>query len=329
MLNLRYHSILPVFIICFVPILCLAQTNYEGQVIDKATEDPISGVNVMLIKQNTGTQTNKHGYFELSSDKPIPNDTLQFSFIGYKTFKLPVSQYQRQIFITLEAGNTQLNEVRIDKKRKLKDIVLDKFTRYDLKDFIETSNEHHTEIIKSRTTLAKFFAAPNANASLIKISLGRQDLHESPTYAIRNKYTTFLIHIMSQDSVTHAPGNILFTKTISLNDNSLWIDVDLADDKFIIPTKNFFIAVEWLINPYNEIITVNNAPKVAKTTKRGYQVIKDATEYQVVYQPFLVGYNAEDDTRKRALVYVKTNNQWQIFTQRYSAELAISATIRY
>lgn len=328
MLNLSYRNILFVFVICFVPLFCQAQANYDGQVIDKATEDPIPGVNVTLIKERIGTQTNKRGYFELSSEKPLPEDTLQFSFVGYKTFKLPVSQYQSQLFVTLEASNTQLEEVRIDKKRKLKEIVLDQFHSYDLKDVHSQAYSHPTEAVKSQTALAKFFTAPNLNARLLKVSLGRMDLPAAPTYAVRNKFTTFLVHIMSQDSVTHAPGKILLTKTVSLDDNSLWVDIDFTNDKFIIPIKNFYITVEWIINPYNEIIGVHNAPKVAKTTKRGYQVIKDASEYYVWYQPFLIGYNPEDDTRRHALVYSKNGDRWQIF-QRGTNELAISATIHY
>ncbi|HWZ35217.1 MAG TPA: carboxypeptidase-like regulatory domain-containing protein, partial [Mucilaginibacter sp.] len=160
MLNLSYRDILLILLICFVPMFCLAQTNYDGQVIDKATEDPIAGVNVTLIKEKIGAQTNKRGYFELSSEKPLLNDTLQFSFIGYKTFKLSVSEYQSQMFIILEASNTQLKEVQIAKKRKLKEIVLGKFGWYDLKDFQGASYSHSTEVVKSRTALAKFFKAP-------------------------------------------------------------------------------------------------------------------------------------------------------------------------
>ncbi|GAA4085171.1 hypothetical protein GCM10022392_02460 [Mucilaginibacter panaciglaebae] len=313
---------------CLLPSLCFAQKVYEGQVIDKATEDPISNVNITLIKEKIGIQTNERGYFELSSEHPVPNDTLQFSSVGYKTFKLPVSAYQSQMFVVLEASNTRLNEVRIANKKKLKNIVLDKFAYYDLKSVDGVSYGHSTEIIKARTALAKFFTAPNANAVVTKISLGRQDLLTSPTYSVRNKLTTFLIHIMTPDTLTGAPGKVIFTKTVSLNDNSLWVDIDLTNDKRIIPTKNFFVAVEWIITPYNEIIGVNNAPKVAKTTKRGYQVIKDASEYYVYYQPFLVGYSPEDDTRKRALLYTRNNDKWQIFRHQKS-ELALSATIHY
>jgi hypothetical protein len=328
MLNLSYRNILFVFVICFVPLFCQAQANYDGQVIDKATEDPIPGVNVTLIKERIGTQTNKRGYFELSSEKPLPEDTLQFSFVGYKTFKLPVSQYQSQTFISLEADNIQLNEIRIANKKKIKDITLGKFTYYDLKDFGNATSGHHTEFIVNRTILAKFFIAPKANIILRKISLGRQDFPSSPTFAIRNANTNFLIHIILQDTLTGTPGKSIYSTMVSLNDNAAFVDIDLDTAKIVIPKTNFFIAIEWKNNPYNEIIAVSNAQKVARTTKRGWQITKDASEYRVYYQPFLVGYDNEK-TLKRALLYTKVNNKWQVCTQYHRGDLALSATVHY
>ncbi|MFD2871413.1 carboxypeptidase-like regulatory domain-containing protein [Mucilaginibacter ximonensis] len=327
MLHLSYRCILLV-VLCFIPILSFAQKAYDGQVIDSATEDPIAGVTVKLLKEKITTETNRRGFFELYLEKQIPNDTLQFSSIGYNTFKLPVSQYQSQMFISLEASNTLLNEVRIANKKKLKDIVLGKFTYYDLKDFVSRGASHHTEFIVSRTALAKFFIAPKANTTLRTISLGRQDFPAAPTLALRNAYTNFLIHIMLQDTVTGAPGKILFTKEIALSDNSKLVDIDLDMDKIVIPKTNFFIAIEWENNPYNEIITVSNAQKVERTTKRGWQVTKDAAEYRVYYQPFLVGYDNEK-TFKRSLLYIKVNNQWQVCKQYHMGDLALSATVHY
>ncbi|WP_214071044.1 carboxypeptidase-like regulatory domain-containing protein [Mucilaginibacter sp. dw_454] len=328
MVSLTYRHILLV-VILLLPALSFAQKVYDGQVINKITEDWIPNVNVLLLKEKIGTATNAQGYFELSSEKPLPDDTLQFSSVGYKTIKLPVSAYQSQMFIALEASNTRLNEVDITNKRKLKNIVLDKFGYADLKPVSARFYHHSTEVVKTTTVLAKLFKAPKDNVLLLNISLGRQDLPTSPSYSVRNKFTTFLLHIMTQDSLTHAPGKIIFTKTISLTDNALWVNIDLTNDKVRIPSKDFFIAIEWLINPYNEIIEVNRAPKVAKTTKRGFQLLNDVSEYHISYQPFLIGYDNEDDTRVHALLYTRINNQWQLDRQIYKNELALSATIQY
>jgi uncharacterized ubiquitin-like protein YukD len=327
MIRLNYHCIL-LFILFFLPTLCLGQDVYEGQVINKATELVIPGVTVTLLKEKLATQTNERGYFRLSPDKTETNDTLQFSSVGYKTFKLAISAYQPQMFILLEASNTQLNEVLINNK-KIKTITLGKFFNYDLKNIgWSYLYYHYTRVIVQQAPLAKLFTAPNPNAILTGISMGRQDLPASPSYATRNKFTTFLLHVMAEDADTGGPGKILFTKNVSLTDNSAWIDFDLTKEIIVIPSTKFFVAIEWMITPYNEIIEVSNTQKFDWVTKHGYQIFKDASDYRVSYQPFLVGY-ANDNTLKPADLYIKVGNAWQ-YTRAYEPfDLALSVTIHY
>jgi hypothetical protein len=330
MLNLSYQKTLLIIValLCLVPKLTRAQDVYDGQVINKVTELPIPGVTVILLKQKAATQTNERGYFSLSPEKPVANDTLQFSSVGYKTFKLPVSAYQPQMFILLEASNTQLNEVLISNK-KIKTITLGRFLNYDLKNSGKSGLFSHTvRVVASPMPLAKLFTAPKANAILTGIAMGRQDLPESPTYAIRNKFTTFLIHVMAQDTDTGGPGKVLFTKTVSLTDNSTRIDFDLTDRFLIIPGSKFFIAIEWMYIPYNEIISIGNADKVKRLTKRGRQVLEDTAGYGIMYQPFLVGYENEI-TKKPAVLYTKVDDNWQIAREYRSFDVALSATVHY
>jgi hypothetical protein len=322
MICLTYRYIL-LFLICLLPTFCFGQVAYDGEVINSVTDIAIQGVTVTLLKEKTGTQTNENGYFSLESERPAKNDTLQFTCVGYKPFKLPISAYLPHVLIALQASNTQLNEVVINNK-KVKTIKLGRFSYYD----IHSTAQHQVMLIKQRTPLAKLFTAPKANAILIDIAIGRMDLPTSPSFAIRNKFTTFLIHVMAEDPATGGPGKILFTKNASLTDNSTWIDFDVSKDYIIIPTAKFFLAVEWLINPYNEIIGVSNSPKLDWITKRGYQMLKDASEYRVYYQPFLVGYGNED-TLIPAVLYNKVGSSWQ-YTQQYEPlDLALSATIHY
>ncbi|MDB5004759.1 MAG: hypothetical protein JWQ34_2984 [Mucilaginibacter sp.] len=330
MLNLSYYKTLFIIltVFYFVPTLCHAQDVYYGQVINKVTEAVIPGVTVMLLKEKIATQTNEQGYFSLSTRNPVANDTLQFSSIGYKTFKLPVSAFQPKNFIMLEASNTSLNEVHIT-DAKIKTITLGRFFTYDLKNIgWSYLYYHYTRVIVQRTPLAKLFTAPNPNAILTGISMGRQDLPASPSYATRNKFTTFLLHVMAEDADTGGPGKILFTKNVSLTDNSTRIDFDLTKEIIVIPTAKFFVAIEWLITPYNEIIEVSNTQKFDWVTKHGYQIFKDASDYRVSYQPFLVGY-ANDNTLKPADLYIKVGKAWQ-YTRGYEPfDLALSATIHY
>ena len=324
--HLTYPKLL-LIILLMLPTFSFAQAVYEGQVLNKTTELAVPNVSVILLKQKTGTQTNTQGYFNLVTEDLVPNDTLIFSSVGYQTYRLPVSAYQKQMFVLLEASNTQLNEVRIG-NQKIKSLILDKFSYRDLKNMYSDLYSHYTSLIVSHTVLAKLFMAPRNNVVLTGIALGRQDFPSSPSSAIRNKFTTFSVHIIAQDTITKAPGKVLFTKTISLTDNSKWVDIDLSNDNLIIPEKFFFIAIEWMYIPYNEIIAMYGAPKVAKVTRRGMQILKAATEYRVYYQPFLVGYINENKV-KPAPVYTGGNNKWHLAKEYEGTEIAISATIHY
>jgi hypothetical protein len=330
MLNLSYHKTLFIIValLCLVPKLTHAQEVYDGQVINKVTELAIPGVTVILLKEKIATQTNERGYFNLTSENKILNDTLVFSSVGYKTFKLPVSAYQPQIFIMLQASTTQLNEVNIGNS-KIKSVTLSKFSHYDLKNSGKsTLYYHYTQVITPRIALAKLFTAPNPNAILTNISLGRQDFPSSPTYAIRNKFTMFLVHVMMQDTITGTPAKILFTKSISLTDNSEWVDINMSDQLIIVPGNNFFIAIEWIQNPYNEIIGIDPSSKVKRLTKRGLQVLEDASEYRIYYQPFLVGYNNENN-QKQAVLYTKVGENWRLAKEYRQLDVALSATVHY
>lgn len=321
----RYRILL--LVLCSLPIICLGQSVYDGQVINSITDIAIPSVTVKLLRERAATQTNERGYFSLMYESHEKNDTLQFTCVGYKPFKLPVSAYLPHVLIALEAANTELNEVFINNK-KVKQIILGRFLNYDLKNSGRSNLYYHaTQVIVQRVPLAKLFTAPRANAILTSIALGRQDLPTSPTYAVRNKYTKFLIHVMAEADVS-GPGDVLFTKTVSLSDNSARVDIDLSKEYIVIPSEKFYVAIEWLITPYNEIFEVSNSPKLDWTTKHGYQMLKDASEYRVSYQPFLIGYMNEK-TLQPAVLYTKVGRGWQA-TQGYDSwDVALSATVHY
>jgi hypothetical protein len=310
-------------LLLLLPCLCFGQDDFEGQVINKTSELPILGVTVRLLKGKVATQTNERGYYSLDKADAVANDTLQYSYVGYKTLRMAVSAYQPQMFILLEPAVIQLNEVRIDNK-KTQTITLGNFSAYDVKQII---GKKTTQMIAKQTTVAKLFTAPVGSGLLTHITLGRQDHPASPSYATKNSLTKFLLKVYNQNPFNGLPGQLLFTKEISLTDNAMRVPIDLSKDNIIIPGRNFFVAVEWIIDPYNEIIHMMGDKKVDKVTRKGQQVYKDATDYWITYQPFLVGYFREDN-RPNALLYTSINNKW-VELRDYRSELALSATLQY
>ncbi|QOG01360.1 TonB-dependent receptor [Flavobacterium sp. MDT1-60] len=82
-----------------------AQTTVSGTVSDNS--GPIPGVNIIVKGTNTSAATNFDGTYSI---KTTPNAVLVFSFIGYRTQEVPVSN-KSQINVTLEEDVSSLKEV--------------------------------------------------------------------------------------------------------------------------------------------------------------------------------------------------------------------------
>lgn len=114
-----------------------AQT-VTGIITDAGTGDPLPGVNILVIGTSTGTATDINGHYSLQVESL--QDTLRFSFIGYKTKKVPISG-RATIDVTLKstviASGNQLVVVGYGSKKK--------------KDITGAISEVNTKDIKTRT----------------------------------------------------------------------------------------------------------------------------------------------------------------------------------
>jgi TonB-linked SusC/RagA family outer membrane protein len=92
----------------FIVFLMLGATSHlygqnnqtvSGTVTDAQTGNPLIGVNILVMGTSTGTATDNEGHYSLNV--PSLQDTLRFSFIGYKTKNVPINE-QMTINITLK-----------------------------------------------------------------------------------------------------------------------------------------------------------------------------------------------------------------------------------
>lgn len=85
---MRHLLILTAFL--FISSLSVAQepTRVKGVVYSTSTNDVLESVNIVNLNQVIGTTTNSVGEFEI---KAAANDTLHFSFLGYKSIKVRVT----------------------------------------------------------------------------------------------------------------------------------------------------------------------------------------------------------------------------------------------
>lgn len=281
--NIRHAVACTIFVVgCILTTASRAQTVYEGQLLDNITELPMPAATVTLSKRHLSTQTNEQGYFKIAVDSAAVNEMLIFTSVGYKTFKLSASNYKPGIFIRMQPGENILKQINI-KARKEKKVTLDRFV-------VSSTNFFHPIISavmfgRNYKWMAKLFEAPSPGAKLENIKLGRDDFGNH--LITINKFARFNLHVMAVDSVTSAPGRILFTKEINLQDNSHFVSIDLSKDNISLPSAKFFIAIEYFFIPYNEVVSMSTAPKVAGKDKDGEQVLDDTPIYYILYQPFL------------------------------------------
>ena len=309
-----------IFIAWFFPFIGYSQVIYDGQVVDKDTELALPGVTVWLLKENVAASTNDQGYFNLTSINTLINDTLVFSSVGYHSFKLPVSAYKENLFLLLHPSNTNLQEVGIT-SRKLKDITLNKFVWADIAD------DKYVTPFSTNYAFAKLFTAPNGNMVLKSVALARKRRQHVPIKTTVN--TRFLLNVMSVNRHTGEPDKILFSKTVSLTDNAQLIRLDLSTDKIVISDSQFYISIEWLRVPYNEVISMSSAPRVRKVTKKKKDIYESVTDYRTTYQPTLIAMLK----KKGAVSWVKINRgKWipqNSATKNTGIDVALSATVHH
>ncbi len=96
------------FLFLLLPFTVLAQSTLSGTVVDKATGQPIPGVNVNVQGAPNGASTGFDGNYQLSNVKN--GSKIVVSFIGYKTETLDYTG-QKTLNVSLEEDTNQLKEV--------------------------------------------------------------------------------------------------------------------------------------------------------------------------------------------------------------------------
>ena len=110
------HSYFNYFICFFILIFSInsySQTELKSKVVDFITYLPLENASIYIDKSTIGTISNTDGRFVLSVPKRLENDTLVISSIGYKSFKILVSEFVNDEDIFLEEDIASLDEILI------------------------------------------------------------------------------------------------------------------------------------------------------------------------------------------------------------------------
>ncbi len=104
-----------------------SELDLKGKIVDFATYAPLESASIYVENSTIGTVSNVDGKFILSVPRELENDTLVISSIGYKSFRVLVSEFVNDEDIFLEEDIAALDEVLIIAETRPKtgnDIVL-------------------------------------------------------------------------------------------------------------------------------------------------------------------------------------------------------------
>lgn len=126
----------------------LAQTVVKGTVQNSTTKEMASAVSVVIKNTNVGAYTNQQGYFEISTQLPLPF-TLVVSSIGYSTREIPIEKSQT-INIMLSPGSDLGNEVVVSASRTVQRKLESPVTieRIGAKDIINSPQTNYFDMLQ-------------------------------------------------------------------------------------------------------------------------------------------------------------------------------------
>ncbi|MGL2987047.1 SusC/RagA family TonB-linked outer membrane protein [Flavobacterium sp. RSSA_27] len=96
------------FLLLLLPLSVLAQTTVSGSVVEKATGQPMPGVNINIQGATTGVSTDFDGKYKIPNVKK--GDKLVFSYIGFKNAIVTYTG-QADLSVSLEEDANELKEV--------------------------------------------------------------------------------------------------------------------------------------------------------------------------------------------------------------------------
>lgn len=113
--------------ICLCSLVSFSQIELKNKILDFSTLMPIESASIYIKNTTIGTVSNEDGKFVLQVANELHSDTLVISSIGYKSFKIPVNEFDNTEEVYLEEDIAALDEIILIAENRPKtgnDIVL-------------------------------------------------------------------------------------------------------------------------------------------------------------------------------------------------------------
>ncbi|HEU5292284.1 MAG TPA: carboxypeptidase-like regulatory domain-containing protein, partial [Cyclobacteriaceae bacterium] len=222
----------------------LSQETYFtviGEITDAQTKEPLGYANVTIIGKAIGTTSNGNGGFEFHIPTNYSKDTLAISFIGYKTYKISLSDLKNptELKVRLEQSTFELGEVVVSDKPytvySLLDDVISNYEKnygtrpYEMDGFyreIRQTNKKYGYLIEAACRIYKEDYKTPYNVSLEKIRSNAS----AKEFSVRTD-ENFLETILVNDYVSNPVMG--FFKRYNKKDKYVIEDTTSMDNHFV------------------------------------------------------------------------------------------------
>jgi TonB-linked SusC/RagA family outer membrane protein len=220
----------------FCSVGAMAQQTITGTVTDVQTGAPLAGVNILVVGTSTGAATDADGHYSVTV--PSLQDTLRFSFIGYKTKNVPIGG---QTTINIELASAIISGQQL---------VVIGFGKRQKKDLTGSVTSIHLKNLPPSSSNNNIMESLRGRVSGLNVTGGNSTAGGEASFLIRGQKTL---------SASTAPlivmNGIIFHGSLS--------DINMSDVKDINVLKGASAAAIYGSKAANGVIII--------TTKSGHQ----------------------------------------------------------
>ncbi len=112
-MKLNYLKCVFCLLLLVFSINAFSQIELKSKIVDFLSYEPLESASIYVDNSTIGSVSNADGRFVLSVPKELENDTLIISSIGYKSFRILVSEFVNNEDVFLEEDIASLDEVLI------------------------------------------------------------------------------------------------------------------------------------------------------------------------------------------------------------------------
>ncbi|SHJ06447.1 carboxypeptidase-like regulatory domain-containing protein [Aquimarina spongiae] len=262
--------------------------EYEGLVVDKSTNKPISSATISLQGTNISTITNDEGDFLLKVPKDKADGKITVSHLGYNDQSVQLSAFNGQLLtIELDPTVTELSEVNIDPRDPealIRAVMKKKGTNYLSDNTIMTA--FYRETIKKRRTY-------------VSLSEAVVDVYKNPYKSAR---TDAIKLYKARKSADYKKLDTLTVKLQGGPTSTLYIDVmknpEILFTDNMIETYEFSFDKSTKINDkYIYVLKFKQRPHIAEPLYRGKLYI-DAETLAMTKAVFSLNMDNKEEVRK-------------------------------